>query len=389
MPADVPVVEQPVNAWQRWFWLWHVFFAIDYLVTVGLVLAETGSATARTIAVAAITAIALSYPFSARRQLTARGELVFAAAVLLLAAVAILATSAAGFALFAVCPMVFMSAPMPVAVVVVSLMILLPPLSAWLRNGFGDPSMSVLLPITALLIIFSICIGFWFERVLRQSQERAQLIEQLEATRAEVARLSHEAGTSAERERLAREIHDTLAQGFTSILTLLQAVESEWGDEKAMRRHVDLAARTARDNLAEARAMVAALTPSALASGTLEDAVRRQTERLHEESAIEVSFMPGDLPTLGTATEVVLLRAAQEALTNARRHSGASRISVELSAVDGRVRLTVTDDGRGFDPGNPTEGFGLKGMRARAEQVGGTLAVHSGPGTTVTVEVPA
>lgn len=378
-----------MNAWLRWFWLWHVFFAIDYVVTVGLVLVSGGSATSRAVSIGALTAIALIYPFFIRRELNDRSAVAFAVVVLALAAVAILAESSAGFALFSVCPLMFMAIPLPIAMVVVSLAILLPPLSALLQNGFHDPSMTVLLPISALLIVFSICIGFWFERVLRQSQERAALIEQLEATRAEVARLSHEAGTAAERERLAREIHDTLAQGFTSILTLLQAVESEWGEEPAMRRHVDLAARTARDNLAEARAMVAALTPSALAAGTLEDAVRRQTERLQEEWAIDVSFTPGDLPALRTATEVVLLRATQEALTNARRHSGATRVSVELSAVDGCVRLTVTDDGRGFDPSAPAEGFGLKGMRARAEQVGGTLKVHSGQGTTVTVEVPA
>lgn len=250
--------------------------------------------------------------------------------------------------------------------------------------------MTTLVPMSLMLVVFSVCIGMWVERVLRQSRERADLIKELEASRAEISRLSHAAGTSAERERLAREIHDTLAQGFTSILTLLQAVDSEWEDDAAVRRHVRLATRTARDNLAEARAMVAALTPSPLAAGTLEDALRRQVHRVTEETAIAARFeTAGALPVLRTSTEVVLLRAAQEALANVRKHTRASSVVVELSAVDDRVRLTVCDDGCGFDPEADTDGFGLKGMRARAEQVGGSLSVRSGRGTTVTVEVPA
>jgi signal transduction histidine kinase len=379
-----------VNAWQRYFWLWHVFFGIDYLVTVGLVLAEDGSGARQWTSIAALTAIAVVYyALFISKALEGRAAIAFAAVVLALLVVAILANTTAGFALFSVCPMLYMTTPLPVAVVATSLAILLPPLSTLLRQGFGDPSLTVLLPITALLIVFSICIGLWFERVLRQSQERADLIEQLEASRAEISRLSHEAGTAAERERLAREIHDTLAQGFTSILTLLQAVESEWDEPAAVRRHVGLAARTARDNLTEARAMVAALAPSALTAGSLEDAVRRQLERLAEESTIAVTCqIPVPLPPLRTATEVVLLRATQEALSNARKHSGATHVSVGLSVVDSMVRLAVVDDGCGFAPGEPTDGFGLKGMRARAEQVGGTLKVQSGQGTTVLVEVP-
>ena len=118
--------------------------------------------------------------------------------------------------------------------------------------------------------------------MVEQSSERAHLIAELEASRAEVARLSHEAGVAAERARLAGEIHDTLAQGFTSIITLVQAAESE-----ALRdERLALAVRTARENLAESRALVAALAPSALGSGSLHDAVRRQAARFTEETGV-------------------------------------------------------------------------------------------------------
>jgi len=97
----------------------------------------------------------------------------------------------------------------------------------------------------------------------------------------------------------------------------------------------------------------------------------------------------GALPAIGMAGEVVLLRGAQEALNNVRRHAAASSVSVRLSVVDDAVRLSVRDDGAGFDP-DGVSGFGLRGMRSRAEQVGGTLSVRSGPsGTELTLEVPA
>ncbi|HEX5406075.1 MAG TPA: histidine kinase [Pseudonocardiaceae bacterium] len=113
---------------------------------------------------------------------------------------------------------------------------------------------------------------------------------QLAASRAQVAALSRDAGIAAERERLAGEIHDTLAQGFTSILALVQAAEAELrGNPDRATAHLRLAATTARENLSEARAVVGALTPAALGSGTLVDALRRQSDRLTDECGIPVT----------------------------------------------------------------------------------------------------
>jgi signal transduction histidine kinase len=259
------------------------------------------------------------------------------------------------------------------------------------NNGLRGPTLHILLPMTAILVVFGVLSGKFILHVVEESRGRADLITRLEESQAEVARLSREAGTAAERERLAREIHDTLAQGFTSIVTLAQAIESELDtDPAAARRHAELAVRTARDNLTEARAMVAALAPADLAAGSLVDAVRRQADRLAEETGVPVEYEVDDaLPPIGMAGEVVLLRGAQEALNNVRRPAAASAVSVRLSAVDGSVRLSVRDDGAGFDPDHAT-GFGLRGMRSRAEQVGGRLSVRSGPrGTELTLEVPA
>jgi signal transduction histidine kinase len=200
-----------------------------------------------------------------------------------------------------------------------------------------------------------------------------------------VARLSHEAGVAAERTRLAGEIHDTLAQGFTSIITLVQAADPALRDER-----LALAVRTARENLAESRALVAALSPTALASASLPEAVRRSAARFTEEAGVAASVrITGDVYDLPTRTEVVLLRAAQEALTNVRRHAQAHEAAVLLAYSPAVVRLVIRDDGSGIKS-DISEGFGLSGMRARAGQVGGALTIRSDAdtGTTVELEIP-
>lgn len=382
---------RPVDAWRRWFWLWWLFFAVDYVFTCSLVLTGGGPLALRLTSLGALTALAVLVAVVLPPKLGNRAALGLSAALLGLLAVAIFADSSASFFLFTVCPVLSMIVRQPMATVVMALAILLSPLAVFFHGGFGDASLTMLLPMTALLIIFSICVSTWIDRVVMQSEERAQLIEQLAASRAELARLSHEAGTSAERERLAREIHDTLAQGFTSIVTLLQAGESELDtDLPSARRHVSLATRTARENLAEARAMVATLTPSTLTTGSLADALRRQAEHLTEETGIAVDCrVPDPLPPLPTVTEVVLLRAAQEAMANVRKHANAAHVSIEVAVADDLARLVIADDGAGFDPDRAGRGFGLAGMRHRAQQVGGSMTVRTGPGATVTVEVPA
>ena len=385
------------DAWERSYWSWEVLFAVAYVATALLVFANDGSTPAKIVAEAAMGAIAVGYLAAGRRVVhgddneTARG--IAAGALIALTATAILATTVASFVLFLACPLLFMLLDLRPAIAATTLLILLEPVSAVLSGGWNRELLSILLPMTAILIVFSVLAGKVTSDVLQQSHARADLIRELESSQAEVARLSREAGTAAERERLAREIHDTLAQGFTSIITLTQAIESELDtDLSTVRRHLALAGRTARENLAEARAMVAALAPSDLATGSLPEAVQRQADRLAEETGIPVECEVDDaLPSLSTAVEVVLLRAAQEALSNVRKHSGATLVRVRLSAVDGAIRLRVADNGCGFTPDADGAGFGLRGMRSRAEQVGGALEVRTGAngGTELELEVPA
>jgi signal transduction histidine kinase len=226
---------------------------------------------------------------------------------------------------------------------------------------------------------FSLFYGAWVSRIIGQSAERAGIIEQLEATRADLAAAQHEAGRLAERQRLAADIHDTLAQGFTSILMLIQAAQADLGGlHPQAARHLDLAERTARENLAEARTLVADLAPAQLDGGTLPDALRRLSQAPGVEASFGLSGSPRQLPM---ATEVVLLRVCQEALANVRKHACARSATVRLGYDPDAVRLEVSDDGAGFDPARVSGGFGLRGMRARVAEAGGTLTVRSSPGT--------
>jgi signal transduction histidine kinase len=247
-----------------------------------------------------------------------------------------------------------------------------------------------------LSLLFGTLFAIWITRIIEQSAGRRQLIEQLESTRSDLAAAEWESGRLAERQRLARDIHDTLAQGFVSIVLQLQAAESELpAGADAARRHLELARRTASDNLAEVRRLVWDLRPEQLRAASLGEALGRLTERLAEESGVTATTTVTGTPRpLSPDAEVTLLRVTQEALANVSRHARAGRVALTLSYMDGEAALDVRDDGIGFAPGadgaRPNGGLGLHGMRERVEALGGRLAVESAPGggTTVAVTVP-
>ncbi|MGK4578825.1 sensor histidine kinase [Kitasatospora sp. HPMI-4] len=382
----------------RWFGLWDAYFGLSYLVTTGLLLTSPGPPGRLAGAIAALTLIVPWYagfgrPLMLGGTKSGRRGRWFALGLIALFGLATALDVSSAFALFAICPMLLMSLPSAPGIVVVLLANLLPLVMVWATSG--DPGSAVLgiLPTTLLGIALAVLLGLWITRVVEQSRDRARLIEELELSRERVAHLSHQAGIAAERERLAREIHDTLAQGLTSIIALIQAADSELEDSPELaRRHLALAARSATDNLAETRGFVAALTPVALRGNSLGEAVRRQGETLAAETGLAVDYrVSGTEFPLPTAVSVVLLRTAQEALANIRKHAGAERVSLTAEFTDASVRLLVEDDGRGFAPEREDDhGYGLRGMRARVAEIGGTVEVDSslGRGTVVDVRVP-
>ncbi|MFD2797389.1 sensor histidine kinase [Promicromonospora vindobonensis] len=246
-------------------------------------------------------------------------------------------------------------------------------------------------PQMAATLVFAIGLGLWFHLAMRRAEEHARLLVELQAAQAELATTNHEAGVLAERERLAREIHDTLAQGFTSVVMQAQAATAalDVGDDGAVRERLHVVEETARDNLAEARALVAAFAPVALQDASLPQALGRLGSRFAEETGLSVTVDADRVGALSPTVEVVLLRAAQEAFANVRRHARARSVVVRLGQAEGEVTLTVSDDGRGIGA-DVVDGFGLAGMRERVRSAGGTLAVRSGDGggTTLCARVP-
>jgi signal transduction histidine kinase len=219
--------------------------------------------------------------------------------------------------------------------------------------------------------------------------ELSEANRRLEATLAENAGLhrqllaqAREAGILDERQRMAREIHDTLAQGLTGIVTQLQAAEHAAGEPAAWRRHFAAATGLARESLSEARRSVDALRPEPLETGRLSEALADVAGRWSELHGIEVKVTTtGMTRPMRPESEVALLRTAQEALANVARHAEAARVGVTLSYLEHEVALDVRDDGRGFDPARLCgTGFGLVAMRQRIEALSGRLQVESEPG---------
>lgn len=246
---------------------------------------------------------------------------------------------------------------------------------------------------------------------VRRSAEQKKTIEQLaeanrklEAMMAENAGLqaqlltqAREAGVLDERQRMAREIHDTLAQGLTGIITQLEAARQAANDPSAWRRHLDNASTLARESLREARRSVQALRTEALDTARLPEVLAELARRWAEVHGVAAEVTTtGEPRPLHPEVEMTLLRTAQEALTNVAKHAGASRVGLTLSYMEDVVALDVRDDGAGFDPARLSEqapgegGFGLLAMRQRVRRLAGRLDVESRPGagTAISASVP-
>jgi signal transduction histidine kinase len=257
-----------------------------------------------------------------------------------------------------------------------------------LHLGFGVGG--VIGPLVGAAV--ALLIGFAYRALRREAEERERLLAELVRTRDRLAETEREQGALAERARLARDLHDTVAQGLSSIQMLLRAAERDAPEPGA--GYVRLARETAADSLADTRQIIRELTPTRLDDG-LAAALRRLGRESEGRASVPVEVAAEDLD-VPMGTQTALLRIAQGALSNATRHARASRIVVSLAGGTGSVALTVDDDGDGFDvssvaaPSPEADSFGLTAMRERVEQLDGTLTIRSAPGagTTVTARLP-
>ncbi|PRQ10482.1 sensor histidine kinase [Corynebacterium sp. 13CS0277] len=255
----------------------------------------------------------------------------------------------------------------------------------------------VLGPTMAALV--SVGIDYAFKALMKVNRERQELIDELLATRSQLADSERAAGVAAERQRIAHEIHDTLAQGLSSIQMLLHVTEQDIealdvaGKDSLVQR-IRLARTTAADNLQEARAMIAALQPAALSKTSLEGALQRVANGIDgTEVHIHVEGEDRQLPM---RTEAALLRIAQGAMGNVQKHAQATACHVTLTYGEDEVRIDVVDNGVGFDPSAVAARpaglghIGLDAMKQRAAEQSGVVTVESAPGrgTAVSIAIP-
>lgn len=383
--------------------VWEVSYLITFPATVVVVMLAPGEFAHRLVSAGLAASIGVSYA-ALRGRLDAysdnyqrRWAFVFNVGAVLAFAGAVRLEFWAGILLTALCPMAYLTQSMAWGHVFVAVLGLLPSVAELARSGDLLGTVTGTLPWSLATIALSVVVATSIARSEVRSAQRADLVHQLQTTRAEVARLAREAGAAEERRRLATDLHDTVTQGLSSIAMLVDAANRTLASDPAVaRQHLASAARTVRENLQEARALVGALGPAPADAPTLVDALRRLAVRAgqdgepHSHVTVSVDLI-GAVRPLPTDVEVALLRAAQESLTNVRKHAGATMAWLRLTLGDQTVELEVGDNGRGFDANAAATGYGIAGMRERMRRVGGTLTIHSGTGggTRVHAAVPA
>ena len=251
--------------------------------------------------------------------------------------------------------------------------------------------------------VFAFGISRGYLQLLRDVAERERLVASLTRAQAEMAALQDElaltqrhSGAAAERTRISRDIHDTIAQALSSIRLLAHAGAGRAVDGDTARTFAQVEA-LAGDSLADVRRIVAALAPAELENDALAQALQRLLDRTQAEAGILTELhVDSSLPVLPTPVEVALLRTAQSALANVRLHSGASKVVLSLSDLEDTVRLDVIDDGTGFElaawesSGDAMSSYGLRFMRTRLRELGGGLDIETAPGlgTTISIYLP-
>lgn len=278
--------------------------------------------------------------------------------------------------------------------VLISLLILVVVVVEPVRQGGVASFAAVIGPLIGMVVALGISRAQM--ALVRDGIERQRLITSLYAAQVETAALTDELarvqraeGATSERTRLSRDIHDGIAQGFSSILLLARAARAE-EDPARVRELLAHLESGAAEGLEESRRVVGALAPADLDEGGLVAALHRVTERFETESGVAAQVVTtGFVPPVPTTAEVALVRCVQGALANVRAHAHAGSVVVSLDGTDDGIRVDVVDDGDGFDttdwttraPRSPGDGgYGLRATRARLRELGGRLALESAPG---------
>ncbi|CAG7844660.1 Sensor histidine kinase LiaS [Pseudoclavibacter triregionum] len=389
--------------------VWEFILAVPPLLFIAVPLAFAAVDPARTwIAIAALVAFPLGYWTFGRRLWTSRAASI---------AYLVLITLATFAAMVAVPPLAMLKTVyFPLMWKIVGTVraaigwSLLFGLGVTVVTMLGQPlsSLPSVLVMAAISVGMSIGIGLAITYAWHSADERAKLLEELRATQGRLLEASRLAGVSTERERISRELHDTIAQSLVGAGMLVERAKRSAGRvERAvadgadpsevstlLARHgelLDQLGELSSEALAETRAVIAESAPVADGPNGFLAALERLANRYRRETGLDVTVSSEmDEARIDRATQVVLLRCAQEGLANVRRHASAHAASIAVREVDGCAVLTLADDGVGLDPATAAPGFGLPSLRERAASLGGSVEIASEPdgGTEVVVRVP-
>ncbi|MFN8435483.1 MAG: sensor histidine kinase [Anaerolineales bacterium] len=380
------------HAWQQWSWVWH---AIAYIMmALNLTIALGNSLRRGSFQTTAWLTILLAIWYVPFMMLPARQsiskpwklQLYFIIGLVIWMALIYFHTPAMMLAALFY-PQVFIRLPFRWAMVSAVLFTV-----STFYLGFILPAIPDDLPtlyvVGVLLVSSQAILGGFINSLISQSSQRYRLLNELEETRFNLLKAERETAILSERQRLSREIHDTLAQDFTSIIMSLNAAKLTKSSMTQV--YLDQAEQIARDGLNDARRIVWALRLEELENNSFTEAIERLTARWSAEAAVCVnSRLTGSPKPLGAEYEATLLRITQEALHNIKKHAHAQEVNITLSYMPDLFALDIADNGIGFEQ-RSFKGFGLKTMRERIEEIGGSLVIESqlGVGTTIAVSLP-
>ncbi len=266
-------------------------------------------------------------------------------------------------------------------------------LTNYLINGWQ--SISTWLGMAVVMMVFVLVYVLLFMRQMNARQEAQTLLAELETANQQLAEYSHKVENltlETERQRMARELHDTLAQGLAGLILQIEGLEAhlEQGNTDKVAEIADQAKSRARTTLAEARQAIGDLRQQPAASMT--ETIVREVERFRQATGIPCDLTLPETLALPDSLGEHVVRCVSEGLANVMQHARATAVSVKLGVGDGRYQLTIHDNGQGFDPAQiPAGHYGLIGLRERARLAGGRLTIDSQPnqGTTLTLTIPA
>ncbi len=380
------------EVWEQWDWVWHLtgYTALGINIIIALRGGQLGDSLPLFLTLSAL--VTLWYlPFVATPIMSwwnapRRGVLYFLVGFALWGGLVALNVESLMLAAM-INPMIFTRFPIRWAIgIMISLTVSFLLLYLLL---YSPENWFIILMIVLVLLFIAILIGYFISAIVGQSMERQHLLEELTQTRASLLKAEREAGVLAERQRLSRDIHDTLAQQFTSIIMHLSA--ARLGDSAAIQTHLQQVEQAAREGLDESRRIIWDMRPKQLEDTTLVESIDGVAVRWSVENRVLMkTAVTGTLLPLNPPIETALLRITQEALHNIKKHAQAQHVNLTLSYMPDLLILDVADDGLGFDTTLAGRGFGLKTMRERAEGLGGTLSIESelGKGTAVAVSLP-